>query len=68
MKRSYYRTDFLFSKSSFWIGAGSILSIFSPYFTFNYSDSSCDADRTAMESDFGAIGCDIKKAMESFEI
>ena len=68
MKRSYYRTDFLFSKSSFWIGAGSILSIFSSYFTFNYSDSSYEADRIAMESDFGVIGRDMKKAIESFKI
>ena len=67
MRKPYYRTDFLFSKSSFWIGAGSILGLFSPYFTFNYSDSAEKADRMAIESDFGAIGLDIENVMKSFK-
>ncbi len=64
MKKSYYRTDFLFSKMSFWIGAGSILSLFTPYFDFNMSK---DIDTKAIESDFGTIGGDIRNAIGIFE-
>ncbi len=62
-----YRTDFLFSRSSFLIGAGSFLSIASPYYTFNYSESAVKADRIAMESDFGMVGKDIRKALAEYE-
>lgn len=62
-----YRTDFLFSRSSFLIGAGSVLSIASPYYTFNYSESAAKADRIAMESDFGMVGKDIRKALAEYE-
>lgn len=66
MRKNYYRSDFLFSKSSFLIGAGSILSIFSTYFTFNESESDKAADQMALESDFGTIGNDITKVLEAF--
>lgn len=65
MKR-YYRTDFLFSRSSFLIGAGSILSIASPYYTFNCSESAAEADKIALESDFGVAGKDIRKALAEY--
>lgn len=60
---SYYRTDYLFSKGSFLIGMGSIGSIFRPYFSFNASRTETQADRTALESDFGAVGKDIQQAI-----
>ena len=67
MRKNYYRSDFLFSRSSFMIGAGSILSIFSTYFTFNESKSEKDADKMALESDFGTVGNDIIRALETYK-
>lgn len=67
MNKRYYKTDFLFSKSSFIIGAGSILSIASPYYTFNCAESAAEADRLALESDFGMVGIDIRKASSEYE-
>ena len=49
---------------SFWIGAGSILSLFTPYFDFNMSK---DIDAKSIESDFGTIGGDIRNAIGIFE-
>jgi hypothetical protein len=57
--KKFYRTDFLFPRHSFIVGAGSILSIFDAYLDFNYSKTSAEADRKALESDFGTIGKDI---------
>ncbi len=68
MKKTYYRTDFLFSKSSFLIGAGSILGIFQSYFEFNESKSGKLADSIAIESDFGTIGLDLLDAIELFQV
>lgn len=65
MKKSFYRTDYLFPKSSFLIGIGSIFSVFSPYYTFNGSRSEGQADKTAIESDFGVIGQDIYSVLKS---
>lgn len=66
MRKSIYRTDYLFSKGSFVVGMGSILSIFSPYFTFNGSSTEAKADRTAIESDFGVIGKDIEQIVVNY--
>ena len=66
MVKSYYRTDLLFPKTSFMIGAGSVLSLFGTYFTFNYSRSEKEADKMAIESDFGVAGLDIQNAVKSF--
>lgn len=66
MKKSYYRSDFLFANSSFWIGMGSVLSVFSPYYTFNSSATEKEADRKAIESDFGTVGEDLRKALDTF--
>ncbi len=67
MKKSFYRTDYLFSKGSFLTGMGSILSIFAPFYTFNGSRSEKQADRTAIESDFGVIGQDIYSVLRSYK-
>lgn len=67
MKKSFYRTDYLFSKGSFLSGMGSILSIFAPYYTFNGSRSATQADRTALESDFGVIGQDIYSVLRTYK-
>lgn len=68
MKKSFYRTDYLFSKGSFLLGVGSILSIFAPYYTFNGSYSGAQADKTAIESDFGTIGQDIGSVLSSYNL
>ena len=67
MKKSFYRTDYLFSKGSYLLGMGSIMSIFAPYYTFNGSNSEMQADKTAIESDFGVIGQDIYSALSSYK-
>lgn len=61
--KSFYHTDYLFSKGSFLIGMGSVLSAFQPYWTFNSSGSGVGADMTALESDFGVVGNDIKNSI-----
>lgn len=63
--RPTYRTNFLFVDSSFLLGMGSLMGIFSEYYTFNSSDSAAQADRLAMEYDFGMAGRDIYSAMLS---
>lgn len=68
MGKKYYRTDQLFARGSLLIGAGSLLGIFSPYFTFNYSNSDREADSRAIESDFGVVGKDIRSVLNSFSL
>lgn len=67
MKKRFYRTDFLFPKASFWLGVGSIFSLFGSFYTFNYSKTGQEADRAAIESDFGTIGGDLSKIMTQYE-
>lgn len=66
MNKSFYRTDYLFSKNSFLIGMGSILNIFSSYYAFNSSRTEKQADSIAIESDFGVIGKDIYSVINNF--
>lgn len=61
MSKKFYRTDHLFPRTNTIIGAGSIFNIAGNYFSFNYSDSSDEADSKAIESDWGTIGQDLKK-------
>ena len=63
MRKQAYRTDFLFAKSSFVLGMGSLMGIFSEYYTFNTSDTEAKADRMAMESDFAVAGSDMYSAL-----
>lgn len=65
-RKSYYRSDYLFPRGAVLIGMGSVGSLFQPYFRFNYSHSDAQADRTAIESDFGTIGNDIQNVMISY--
>ena len=66
MKKSDYRTDFLFAKSSFLLGVGSLLGIFSGYYTFNASETEHEADMAAIKSDFGAVGQDLYSVAKKF--
>lgn len=67
MKKRFYRTDFLFPRASFWLGVGSIFSLFGSFYTFNSSRTEQEADRTAIESDFGTIGRDLCNIMAEYE-
>ena len=62
--KNNYRTDFLFPKSSYLIGAGSIIALMGNYYTFNADKS---ADLKALRSDWGVVGDDFRNAMKSFE-
>jgi len=68
MKKSSYCTDFLFSRTNYLIGAGSIIALMGNYYDFNYSKSSKDADIRAIRSDWRVIGNDLRGALKSFEI
>ncbi len=58
-KERKFKTDFLFSTSSFIAGIGSIFNISGNYFDFNYSQSGHEADAKAIFSDWGMVGNDI---------
>lgn len=64
MKKSFYRTDFLYPKGSILTGLGSLMSLFVPYYVYNDVHSDELADRNAIESDFGAIGQDMYSVMK----
>lgn len=59
-----YRTDFLFPKSSFITGMGSVFDLTGNYYTFNSSKTTTIADLKAIESDWGMVGQDINEAIE----
>jgi hypothetical protein len=63
MSKKKYRTDYLFPKSNFLIGMGSVLDLSGSYYTFNISETEKEADRKAIESDWGMVGQDMKQAM-----
>jgi hypothetical protein len=60
-----YKTDFLFPKTSFVVGIGSIFNVFGNYYKFNTSKTSVEADFKAIESDWGVVGQDIEKAIKN---
>jgi hypothetical protein len=64
-RKNIYRSDFLFTRSSFLTGAGSVLNISGNYFPFNYSKSDEDADSKAIEFDWGMVGLDLEKVYSS---
>lgn len=60
MKKRKYRTDVLFPRTSFLIGAGSIFNLAGNYFEFNSCSSSAKADSLAIENDWGVIGNELR--------
>lgn len=62
-----YKTNILFHRPSFIDGIGSIFNLAGNYFEFNYSKSSEEADRKAIESDWNMIGNDIEKATKELK-
>lgn len=63
-KNKKYRTKFLFVTPSFTMGMGSVLNIAGNYFPFNNSDSDIEIDIKGIESDWLAIGQDLKTAIK----
>lgn len=62
-KETYY-SDFLFPKSSVITGMGTIINIWGNFYTFNSSQTPEEADKKALECDWGMVGKDIKDAAE----
>ena len=60
-------SDFLFSTSNFLTGVGTVLNLGGNYYEYNYSESSSDADKKAIENDFEMVGFDIRDAMNNFK-
>ena len=55
-KTKKYKTNILFNRPSLIDGIASIFNISGNYYEFNYSESGKEADRKAIESDWGVIG------------
>ena len=62
-----YKTDFLFSKCTFWRGVGSVLNVPGNFYEFNTSNTSEEADNKALISDWENVGKDIKDAQKKIE-
>ena len=62
-----FRTDFLFSKPSFLVGAGCIFNIAGNYFDYNISRTGLQADLKALKSDWSVVGQDIGDAQKKFK-
>jgi hypothetical protein len=60
-------SDFLFSKSTFLTGMGSVMNLSGNYYNFNYSKGEREADEKAIKSDFAMIGKDISDSMSKFK-
>jgi hypothetical protein len=65
MSKKYYKSDLLFPRTNFITGMGSIFNIAGNYYGFNRSATSNEADKKAIESDWGVVGKDIEKAIQS---
>ncbi len=61
------KSDFLFSKSTFWDGIASVLNLPGNYYEFNTSKSPEEADKKALISDWENVGEDIRQARKRFE-
>ncbi len=61
-ERKKYRTDFLFSDSSFVVGAGSAFNLAGNYYDYNVSETPEKADVKAIQNDWNMIGEDLKIA------
>jgi hypothetical protein len=57
-----FKTNILFHRPSFIDGIGSIFDIAGNYYKFNDQKSGEEADRKAIESDWGVVGNDIRQA------
>ncbi len=60
-------TDFLFSKTGFTIGLGSVYNIPGNFYDFNYSKNETEADNKAIRMDWSMIASDLSQAIKSEE-
>ena len=63
-KKTIYKTNILFQRSSFLKGMGSVLNVSGNYFDFDYSESALLADAKAIKSDWCMVGQDLKNSAE----
>ncbi len=66
-KYKRFKTGTLFSKPSFLSGAGTALNLAGNYHPINYSGSSNESDRKAIENDFNMVGQDILDALKKIK-
>jgi hypothetical protein len=64
-KMKHYKTNILYPRVSFVDGIGSVFNIAGNFYKFNYSKSNEEADRKALENDWGVIGNDLKKIFQT---
>jgi hypothetical protein len=57
-------SDFLFPKSTFVIGMGSVLNIGGNYFEFNSSKNELEADMFAIKNAWECVGNEIRQAKD----
>jgi hypothetical protein len=63
-KNKRYKSNYLFGRNSFSTGMGSIFNVSGNYFSFSYSKEGEEADKIALQNDWGTIGQDIETAIE----
>lgn len=61
------RTDFLFADESFLTGMGTVMDLAGSSTEFNTSETSEEADKKAIFSDWSMIGKDISNSIEQFK-
>jgi hypothetical protein len=64
MKDKFACTDFLFPKTSFFIGAGSAFNLPGNFYEFNHSKSGLAADHKAIDCDWIVVGNDFSFSIE----
>lgn len=64
-RKRYFCTDFLFAKTSFLIGMGSVYNIAGNYFDFNRSNTETEADLNALRADWELVAKDLENAITS---
>ena len=62
-----YETGFLFTKSNFLKGLGSVFNLPGNYYDFNTSETPDEADEKAIMSDWENVGADLRKAKQKFK-
>ena len=58
-------TDYLFSKTGFMIGLGSVINLAGNYYLFNGSKTAAEADRRALASDWAMVAEDLRYATKT---
>ena len=64
MDEKIYKTDFLFSKGSFFTGMGNVFNIAGRYHNFNTSASDQEANKKALRSNWKIVGQTMRKCLD----